>query len=160
MVITTLQKWQKSKRQELKEMEFITKHALRTLVKQGNTKALALLGFRQAAQIQVQDFCITTPQVKIGSAVEFSFMVVVEEKVKLVIDYVVYFQNKNGKLENKKVHKIKVLEMKSGEILTVTKKHPFRANMTTRILYKGAHAIELQINGQSYGVKEFLLKEV
>jgi hypothetical protein len=47
--------------------------------------------------------------------------------------------------------------MKSGEILAVTKKHPFRANMTTRALYPGIHALELQINGQIFCKKSFNL---
>jgi 3-methyladenine DNA glycosylase AlkC len=157
LVITTLKKWQQSKRQDPKEMEFITKHALRTLVKQGNTKALALLGFHPAAEIQVKDFCLTTPQVKIGEVVEFSFTITAKEKAKLAIDYIVYFQSKNGTQNNKKVHKIKVIEMQKGEVLSIDKKHPLRANMTTRTLYPGKHALELQINGQSWGKKSFTL---
>lgn len=44
LVVETLKRWQESGKQSEAEMKFILKHSLRTLVKQGNKDALALLG--------------------------------------------------------------------------------------------------------------------
>ena len=66
-----------------------------------------------------------------------------------MVDYVLYFQTKAGKL-TPKVHKIKKLEVKKGKRISISKKHPFKANMTTRKLYSGEHKLVLQINGKQY----------
>jgi len=55
---------------------------------------------------------------------------------------------KNGKL-SPKVHKLKKLIMMKGT-QTFSKKHPFKAGMSTRKLYAGEHLVELQINGKVY----------
>jgi len=55
---------------------------------------------------------------------------------------------KNGKF-SPKVHKLKKLIMMKGT-QTFSKKHPFKAGMSTRKLYAGEHLVELQINGEVY----------
>ena len=71
LVLKTLQRWIASQQQTDQEMTYITKHALRTLVKQGNQDALALLGFGAKPDITVTNFCTSTPSVRLGSAFEF-----------------------------------------------------------------------------------------
>jgi hypothetical protein len=41
----------------------------------------------------------------------------------------------------------------------VRKKHPFRANMSTRKLYEGEHRLALQINGKIYKEITFMLQK-
>jgi len=80
---------------------------------------------------------------------EFSFDIEAKEDEALIIDYIIYFQTKSGKL-SPKVHKIKKLRIKKGEQVFMTKQHTFKANMTTRKLYTGEHRLVLQINGEVY----------
>jgi len=157
LVLETLKRWQKSSKQEPKEMEFIISYALRTLVKQGNEEALAMLGYVKNPPIEIKDFHLQTPCVKIGEALEFEVDIVALDDVKLMVDYVVHFKTKVGKL-SPKVHKLKKFELKKGEKIALKKKHPFKANMTTRTLYAGEHLLEVQINGTIVHSENFELK--
>lgn len=149
LVIETLKRWKASKKQNDKEMSFILSHTLRTLVKDGNTEALALLGYQAKPAIEVKNFNIKSLELKVGEHLEFSFDIRAKEKASLMVDYVLYFQTKSGKLKPK-VHKIKKLNLKKDELKKIGKKHLFKANMSTRKLYSGQHKLLLQINGQGY----------
>jgi len=157
LVIKTLKRWKKSKKQERKEMDFIISHALRTLVKQGNEEALAMLGYMKNPPIEIKDFHLQTPYVQIGEALEFEVEIVALKDAMLMVDYVVHFQTKSGKL-SPKVHKLKKFELTKGETIVLKKKHPFRANMTTRTLYEGEHLLEVQVNGSIVSSESFVLK--
>jgi 3-methyladenine DNA glycosylase AlkC len=149
LVIDTLKRWKKSTTQDPKEMSFIISHALRTLVKEGNVEALEMLGYASNPAIDVNDFTLNSPIVKVGDALAFSFEIVAKEDEALMIDYIIYFQTKAGK-QSPKVHKLKKIKLKKGEKITLSKKHPFKANMSTRALYAGEHKVVLQINGKAY----------
>ena len=44
-----------------------------------------------------------------NSALEFSFTIQAKESADIIADYILYFQNKSGKLNGKKVFKLKFL---------------------------------------------------
>jgi len=157
LVLETLNRWEKSKQQDSKEMAFIINHALRTLVKQGNEEALAMLGYSKKPPIEIKDVRLHRPSVKVGEALEFEVEIVALDDVKLMVDYVVHFQTKAGKL-SPKVHKLKKLELTKGKRIVLKKKHPFKANMSTRTLYAGEHLLEVQINGSIVHGQSFTLK--
>ncbi len=157
LVVETLERWKKSKKQEPKEMGFIISHALRTLVKQGNSDALAMLEYVQDPPIEVKEVILKNDRVQVGEALEFEVEIVALDNVKLMVDYVVHFQTKAGKL-SPKVHKLKKFELAKGETRVLKKKHPFKANMSTRTLYAGEHWLEVQINGTIVYRKNFELK--
>ncbi|CAA6799322.1 MAG: DNA alkylation repair enzyme [uncultured Sulfurovum sp.] len=149
LVVSTLKHWQESKKQNEKEMDFIVSHSLRTLVKDGNVEALVLLGYGANPAINVQGFKVDNLKVSVGEALEFSFEIEAKEDESLMVDYVLYFQTKAGKL-TPKVHKIKKLNVNKEKLVSISKKHFFKANMTTRKLYAGEHKLALQINGKIY----------
>jgi len=157
LVIRMLQQWMTSQRQADQEMAFITKHALRTLVKQGNQEALALLGFGVKPDITITNFGTHTPKVRLGSAFEFSLDICSHKSQSLLVDYVMHFAS-DGKKHPQKVFKLKQLELKAGEVITLKKRHPMRL-MTTRRLLLGEHQIVLQVNGQAFGSLTFDLIE-
>ena len=154
LVIDTLTKWRKSGKQKPQEMEYIVRHALRTLVKQGNPKAMQLLGFSHTPRVSVSRFAVPK-KVKMNDTLEFSFAIEAQEDMDIIADYILYFQNKSGKLNSKKVFKLKKISLKKNQPITISKRHPFRQFMTTRTLYAGRHEIELQINGKSQGKHSF-----
>ena len=156
LVLEVLKRWKASKKQESREMAYIISHALRTLVKQGNEEALQLLGYPRDPKIKVRDFKLYQEVVKVGEALLFDFSIEAKSECQLLLDYIVYFQTKSGKL-SPKVHKIKKISMKEGESVKISKKHPFRANMSTRKFYVGEHKVELQINGKCYASCTFTL---
>jgi hypothetical protein len=157
LVIETLKRWKTSGKQNAKEMDYMINHALRTLVKQGNEDALALLGYMPEPNINVSTFVLQEKEVSVGEALIFDFKVEAEEDMKLMIDYIIHFRTKAGTL-SPKVHKFKKVSLKKGESLTLQKKHPFKANMSTRTLYEGEHKVELRINGTRYASATFRLR--
>ena len=55
-----------------------------------------------------------------------------------------------------KTFKWKVMELSAGKSANLTKKHVIKP-ITTRVYYPGQHAVEIQINGQSYSEAKFEL---
>ncbi len=158
LVVKILKRWKASGKQEEKEMDFIMNHALRTLVKIGDEEALILLGYRKSPFIKINAFMLDKDQVPIGEALVFSFEIEAKEDEHLMVDYVIHFCTKAGKL-SPKVHKIKKFSLSQGDSIKLEKKHHFKANMTTRKLYAGEHKVELQINGRIYASVNFELVE-
>jgi hypothetical protein len=156
LVVETLKRWQESGKQSETEMIFIIKHSLRTLVKQGNKAALALLG-HGSTKISLKAFAIDTPKVKVGKALEFSFTLTSSDKTHqdFIVDYIVHFKKANG-THAPKVHKLKMIRLAPGEQVTLIKRHPLRV-MTTRTLYPGEHMVTVQVNGKTFDTHTFLL---
>lgn len=156
LVVETLKRWQESGKQSEDEMKFITKHALRTLVKQGNKDALVLLG-HGSTKVILESFVIETPKVKIGESLQFSCVLQSTDKTPqdFIVDYIIEFKKANG-THAQKVHKLKMLRLAPKETVTLTKKHPLRV-MTTRTLYPGEHKVTLQVNGKTFDTHSFLL---
>jgi 3-methyladenine DNA glycosylase AlkC len=156
LVINILSKWRKSGKQKSKEMDYIILHALRTLLKQGNQKAMKMLGFSHTPHVSLLQF-VVSKQVKMNTALEFSFTVQSEKDTDVLIDYILYFQNKVGKLNGKKVFKLAKMSLTKNIPIIISKKHVLREHMATRKLFRGRHEIEIQINGKSYDKKSFQL---
>jgi 3-methyladenine DNA glycosylase AlkC len=158
LALNTLARWKKSPQQKPEEMDYLIRHALRTLVKQGNPKALRMLGFSHAPQVRVSKF--RAPKaVKMNTALEFSFTITSRADANVIIDYILYFQNKAGKLNSKKVFKLAKLALAKNQPALVSKRHMLRERMTTRTLYPGKHEIEIQVNGKKMAKKAFVLKQ-
>ncbi len=156
LVIATLTRWRESGRQREAEMDYICKHASRTLLKKGHPAALRLLGFGGKPKITVRELKRHTPAVRVGEAFEFSLVLESLKKQNLVIDYRMDFASDGKKKRGQKVFKLKALALSKGEVWRTRKRHPMRL-MTTRRLYAGEHEITLLINGQEYGSLTFEL---
>jgi len=63
-------------------------------------------------------------------------MIEAKEDVYLMVDYLLCFRNKKGLL-SAKVYKLKKLKIRKGNRITLKKRHPFRANITTHKFYVG-----------------------
>lgn len=156
LVIQTLKKWQKSKKQNPKEMDFITRHSLRTLLKQGNNQALKMLGFGATNHIQLNKWSCPK-KVKIGQTTNFSFSLSTkkEQLGKLRLEYAIHFRKAKGEL------KPKVFKIKEGDFAEkstqVEKKHSFQLT-TTRTLYVGEHKITIILNGKEIISDSFSLQ--
>jgi 3-methyladenine DNA glycosylase AlkC len=158
LVVELLTKWRKEEKQELKELQWMTRHALRTLVKKGDKEALALLGYGHNPKIRVQDFTLSPSSENIapGEILSFSFIITAEENVELMVDYVIDFVKAKGETKPK-VFKIKKLKLKKGESAAITKNHRLLADATTFVLHSGKHAVTLQINGKKFDSADFII---
>lgn len=146
LAIKTLKNWRKSARQDSKELDWMTRHALRSLVKQGNPKAMKLLGYHPAPAITVTEIDAQT-NVDIGELLPFTFTITADRDENLIVDYVIDFVKANGATAPK-VFKIKTMSLKAGETCKIVKKHRFVKGATTFTHYAGEHRLTLQINGK------------
>jgi 3-methyladenine DNA glycosylase AlkC len=158
LVIEVLQRWHTEKKQEAKELAWMTKHSLRTLVKQGDTGALRLLGYHTSPSIEVGELYISKQKLSIGETVEFPFSLTALADENILVDYVIDFVKANGS-SKPKVHKLKQLQLQKGETKEIVKRHPLKKDATTVKYYAGKHTITLQINGRSYNSAHFTLFE-
>ena len=154
LVISTLTRWEQSGRQSRSEMNFVIRHSLRTLIKQGHQGALKMMGYHDDPKIQIIRFELTSETLQLGDVLEFEVEIEASENEKLLIDYRIYFESSNSK-ERMKVFKLKQVELTSGKSFLFKKKHPLRADMSTFRIYPGKHAVVLQVNGRDYGLREF-----
>jgi hypothetical protein len=74
-----------------------------------------------------------------------------------MIDYCVHLVRVRGK-RTPKVFKLTKKTVAPGETIRVSKQHSFQP-VSTRKYYPGEHAVEIQINGTSFGRAEFTVKQ-
>ncbi len=139
------------------ETDKLVKHACRTLLKQGNTEMMCLFGFSSIENIEITNFNIHTPSIKIGEAVSFSFDIKnMSNKPSLIrLEYGLYYQKANGTL-SRKVFKISETNYESNASRTISRKQSFKIT-TTRKLHLGLHQIAIIVNGQEFDRYDFLL---
>lgn len=154
-VISLVKKW----KGKTKETDALTKHACRTLLKQGNAEVMELFGFGRTDKIKISDFKILTPIVKIGSALEFSFNLKNTDKKisKIRLEYGLYYQKANGTL-SKKVFKISEKGYPKNSITKINRKQSFKI-ITTRKFYTGKHQVSIIVNGEKLERIDFELRE-
>jgi 3-methyladenine DNA glycosylase AlkC len=155
LVIKTLTLWQNA----TKEMAWLTKHALRTLLKAGNEDALELLGYKQSNKLQLK-LSLASTEVIFGESLEFKIDINSNEDkiIPIMVDFIIYYQKANGTLAPK-VFKLTSKKIKPNEVITLNKKHKF-ADFTTRKHYEGEHKIAIIINGKRYADCCFNLKGI
>lgn len=141
------------------ERQWLIRHALRSLVKQGHPEALALMGFGQDATVEIHGAQITPAQAPLGSHVTLTCEVHNPTDVpqRVLVDFRVHYVKANGRT-SPKVFKLKTLHLPPQGREPLRKKVSL-APMTTRRLYPGIHAIDLLINGQPYPLGAFVLTD-
>ena len=139
-----------------KELDWICKHASRTLLKKGDKKILKLFDFDKSTHVNIINFCYDS-LVNIDENLTFSFELISDENIGNVrIEYAIDYLKSNKTL-NRKIFMISQNEIKSTSKKFV-KKQSFK-NMTTRKHYLGKHFISILINGEETIKKEFLLND-
>jgi 3-methyladenine DNA glycosylase AlkC len=133
----------------------LVRHGLRTLIKKGHPRALALLGFAPVAGVSVDGPRLDATTVAIGDGLRFSGTLsnTGAEPARLAIDYVIHHQKANGTL-SPKVFKLTTKTLAPGEELSFVRTHSFKV-ITTRVYHPGEHTIELQVNGETFGKTTF-----
>ena len=158
IVTKILARWKREGLQTKKELDWISKHALRTLIKKGHAGALSLIGFSDTTSIAVEQFWFSNEKIKIipGEALEFSCTLSASADAAVLVDYVIDFKKANGTFKSK-VYKWKQLQIKAGQANIISKRHILKADATTFKLYPGEHKITVQINGKQSSSIAFTL---
>ncbi len=153
LVIETLTRWRKAAEQDQDELDWMTRHALRTLVKADHRQALELLGYPSQPKFSLQGVSVSEA-VAIGDALHWRGTLTSKTAQNLKIALRVHFLKANGD------HSVKVFAVKEvaagKESFVIEKKIPFKP-ITTRTLYLGTHHVELVVNGKARGKRSFEL---
>jgi 3-methyladenine DNA glycosylase AlkC len=145
-VLSRLAAWANEGRQSDGELDWMRRHALRTLIKDGHPDAMAMLGYDGDAPVKV---CldIEKSEVPLGAALEFSVTLKTVRMTPVLVDYRIRFARPGGKT-SEKVFKLKMTQVKPGVPLVLEKVHKLKANATTFELHRGTHALTVQVNGK------------
>ncbi|MEN8119526.1 MAG: DNA alkylation repair protein [Bacteroidota bacterium] len=154
MVLNLCEKWIGN----TKNTDWIVKHACRSLLKEGNSKAMRIFGFGDPKEIEVKGLKTDSSKVKIGTDLQFEFQLINQSvnDAKIRLEYRVYFMKANGK-QSGKIFQISEKLYKPGEY-TIKKKHSFK-NLSTRKHYTGDHGIGIVVNGVEKGNVVFQVSE-
>ncbi|HRQ39207.1 MAG TPA: hypothetical protein PLD25_14965 [Chloroflexota bacterium] len=153
LALATLTRWQEN---PTPERQWITRHALRSLVKAGDPAALELLGYG-AVQVSVLQMAVSPSTLTFGNTLEISFTLQSDADARqdLVVDYVIHFVKANGRTAPK-VFKLRNVSLDGRQSLPIRKNHAFKP-ITTRRYYPGLHRVEIQVNGQTLAGADFEL---
>jgi len=138
------------------ERLWLINHALRTLVKRGDQRALAILGYGPPA-IELSDLRLEPSILQFGDEIEFAFCLrsLRDAPQNLMIDFVMHFVKANGTTAPK-VFKLKKMRLPGGETASIGKRLAIRP-ISTRKYYPGRQRLEIQVNGRVLGGAEFEL---
>ncbi|WP_353474624.1 hypothetical protein PVT71_22000 [Salipiger sp. H15] len=153
-MLARLSRWQQEGRQEARELDWITRHALRTAVKRGEPEALALLGYRADLPVTAR-VTLDAPRVAVGGMLGFAVELTSPEGGAALVDYRLRFHRPSGSAE--KVFKLKSARLVPGKPLRLEKRHRMKGDATTFRLHPGPHAVIVQVNGRDVAEAAFEL---
>lgn len=128
---------------------WIMRHALRTLIKEGEPRALALIGVGQFVAVTIRNFSVEPHMVRLGEtiAIKAELISTSPDAQRLVVDYRVHYARAGGKTAGK-VFKLKTFDLPAGKAATLVVRQTIR-DFSTRCHYPGRHDVELIVNGQT-----------
>lgn len=148
VVLTLLSRWVKECPVEHKDkINWIKRHALRTLIKKGDPKALKLMGVSGKTEVSLSKLSLNQKTFKLNDSLVFTFKLQskASRKQKLVIDYLIGFVKANGSV-SKKAFKLKTIDLAAGDLTELKKSHSLK-KITTMKYFSGTHTLSIQING-------------
>jgi 3-methyladenine DNA glycosylase AlkC len=147
LVVARLALWRAEGGAAPKELDWITRHALRSLLKAGHPGALGLLGY--SPEVPVTAALRLAPGApRIGGVLEIEVRLRASSAVPLpvLVDYRLSFARPGGR-RGEKVFKLRSGVIAPGEELVLRKRHRLKGDATTFTLHPGAHGVVVQVNG-------------
>ncbi len=157
LVVSLLADWAAAGQQDAKEMGWITRHALRTLVKNGHAGSLKLLGYRGDIAVKAA-LDLGAATYAIGDQLQVAATLEAPQDLPVIVDYRLTFARPGGK-SAEKVFKLKVGQITKGKPLALKKAHRLKGDATTFTLHPGPHRVVLQVNGNDVAEAAFDLVE-
>ena len=141
---------------QTKDLDWICKHASRTLLKKGDKQILPLFGFGDSSHVNITNLEYHN-SLSFGDDFIFDFTLNSEENLgNLRVEYGIHYKKANGS-HSKKVFMISQNSINEKE-KSFRKKQSFK-NMTTRKHYSGEHYISIIINGIEKEKRSFYLND-
>ncbi|WP_339181900.1 DNA alkylation repair protein [Paenibacillus sp. FSL R5-0701] len=137
--------------------DWIVRHASRSLLKKGHSKALSLFGYNEQDSIHIEQLQLVQDTISIGEDLHFSFDVVNEsgESQMLRIEYEMGYMKANGKQAPKRFKCSD--KMYPTDRTKVATKQSFKI-ITTRKYYAGLHTLTIVVNGKEAATTSFVLE--
>jgi len=153
LVVKRCKQWKKGGNEH---RSWVIRHGLRSLVKDGQPGALAVIGFGPPKELSAA-LSIRPRQIEIGDQIELTARIetAAANAQDLIVDYAVHYVRKSGK-SSSKVFKWTTTRLPAAGSVTLNKRHPMKLT-TVRALYPGVHRVELQINGVRMAEASFRL---
>ena len=138
-----------------KERRALVRHALRSLVKEGNAEALDILGFGGIAEVLVEKVRFEPKSVRRGGTVAITFKLRGTSRLAqhLILDLRVNFVKASGS-SSPKVFRLKAIDLAPGEAVAFRKTVSL-ADLTTRKHHPGSHEVAVQVNGRAFPLGAF-----
>jgi 3-methyladenine DNA glycosylase AlkC len=155
MVLSRLRDWEQAGQQVEKELDWLTRHALRGLIKAGHPEAMLHLGYDGSVPVTAE-VALASTRVAIGQALDFSAQLTAETELPVLVDYRLIL-HRPGRAPGQKVFKLKQARIAAGQSLELRKTHKLKANATTFQLYPGPHELVLQVNGVDRARADFTI---
>lgn len=129
--------------------KWIIRHALRTLIKQGESRALALIGAGSRAEVEVRLFSVAPDVVRLGDriAIGVDLASTSDRPQRLVVDYRLHYARAAGKTAAK-TFKLRTFDLAPGKAARLNIQQTIR-DFSTRRHHAGTHVVELVVNGQT-----------
>lgn len=126
---------------------WIIRHGLRTLIKKGEPRALALIGVGHGASVTVRRFSIEPHIVRLGETIviDAELASTSTDNQRLVVDYRVHYA-RAGEKTAAKVFKLRTFDLPAGQSTTLGIRQVIR-DFSTRRHHPGRHEVELIVNG-------------
>ncbi|ERO60753.1 DNA alkylation repair protein [Pseudomonas piscis] len=137
---------------------WIVRHGLRSLIKQGERQALALIGAGARAEVQVKHFTVTPAALRLGERLELALELVSSssQPQRLVVDYAIDYIKASGATSTK-VFKLKTFTLPGQARQALGRQQQIR-EFTTRRHYPGRHLVHLLVNGERLASAHFDLQ--
>lgn len=147
LAVGLLTSWRNAGAQEPRELDFIVRHAARTLVKRGYGPALELVQVTPSVEVTIIDAEVPVA-VTLGDSLRFSVTLQAARDADVVVGYRLRFPSPNGRGLRQRTYALKRIRMVAGTPVTVGKGHRLRVGMTTLPLHPGTHELAVLVNGQ------------
>lgn len=134
---------------------WIARHALRSLIKQGDRRALAIIGAGARAEVEVSRFQVAPGQLRLGDSLNLSLTLVSTSPrhQRLVVDYAIDYVKASGATASK-VFKLKTFTLQGLARVDLGRSQQIR-ELTTRRHYPGRHGVQLLVNGEPLATGHF-----
>jgi hypothetical protein len=136
----------------------LVRHALRTLIKSGDSGALGVLGFGTDSPIRIEDVLCEPKTLSIGGKLRLTVEISNPSgrEAGALVDLKVHFVKANG-IRRPKVFKGAQKILAPGETARILKTISV-AQHSTRTHYPGIHRVEVMVNGTVYPGVDFELQ--
>lgn len=139
--------------------DWIVRHGLRTLLRRGDIRALAVFGYEDLEEniVEVIGLQVESEVISVGEDLVFSFTLLngTDQQRSLRIDYEIGYMKANGKRAPKR-YKCSDKPYAPGRH-HVKKKQSFKV-ISTRRFYPGEHTLDILVNGKRMASVSFELK--